>query len=587
MNRVLPSVLVAVLSLVVLPLAVLPLDAHADTDAADGAPDEPVIEQEVEVESAELEQVRTAEERTRVGEPAQSWGAAARAEARLGLESPLRLRLRQAFRGELAPAPADPTVRIPGLPEIDHDLSRLQAEFDIPIEVNDQVIAYVRFFQAPPMRDHFVKWLARSHKYVPVFRRIMREEGLPEDTVFLAMIESGFSNLARSRARAVGPWQFIAATGKRMGLHQDFWVDERRDPEKAARAAARYLRELYSQTGDWRLAWAGYNAGVGKIYRARAQGQKDFWSMARGRVLSSETKGYVPKLMAAAIIAKHAEAFGFGRDEARPRPWSDYEEVTIPRAMSLEIVASAAGVSKKDLLEHNPELRRACSPPWSYSLKIPKGKSDVFARNWPRVSATARGFAFSQYRVGPGESVSAIARRHGVSPVVLAHMNGLRPGRHVRAGTELVIPMDAHTRTQVLAFASVEPASWNGQQHGDRRPVGRRASVAVRPGDTLSGIAQRFGVEVADLGSWNRIRDPRRHKLLAGAHIVVYSQRNASNAAQAGHRASVAVRAGDTLSSIAQRFGVEMAELCRWNGIRDPQRFTLRVGKVLVVRPRG
>ena len=563
--------------------------SEADIPGAEGddsAPDEPAIEHEVEVESAELDEVRTAERESHVGEAAQFEGPAARAEARLGLESPIRFRLRQALRRDVAPAPAK-RGRIPGLPEIDHDLSRLQAEFDIPIEVNDQVIDYVRFFQAPRMRPHFVKWLARSYKYVPVFRRIMREEGLPEDTVFVAMIESGFSNLARSRARAVGPWQFIAATGRRMGLRQDLWVDERRDPEKAARAAARYLKEIYSQTGDWRLAWAGYNAGPGRISRARARGHKDFWSMARARALAPETRGYVPKLMAAAIITRHAEAFGFGRDAVRPEAWSAYEEVTIPRAMPLESVARAAGVSRKDLLDLNPELRRAYSPPRSYTLKIPKGKGEAFARNWPGVSGASGGLAFSQHRVRPGESLSAIARRHGVSQVALARLNGLRPGRRVKAGTELVIPMDAHTRTQVHAFTSAEPPPWDRPQRGHGRPVGRRVSVAVRSGDTLSGIAQRHGVAVADLGRWNGIRDPRRHKLLSGAHLVVYPRRSASHAAEVGRRASVAVRAGDTLWGIARRFGVEVAELCRWNGIRDPRRFKLYVGRVLVVYPRG
>jgi membrane-bound lytic murein transglycosylase D len=550
-----------------------------ETDGDDDTPDEPAIEREVEEESAELDDVRAAEKESHVGEAATLEGPAGRAAARLGLESPIRFRLRQALGRAAAPSPAERGA-IPGLPEIDHDLSRLQAEFDIPIEVNDEVVDYVRFFQSPRMRPHFVKWLARSYRYGPLFRRIMREEGLPEDTIFLAMIESGFSNLARSRARAVGTWQFISATGRRMGLRQDFWVDERRDPEKAARAAARYLKELYAQTGDWRLAWAGYNAGVGRIFRARARGHQDFWSMARGRALARETRGYVPKLMAAAIIAKHAEAFGFGRDEVRPEPRSAYEEVTITRAMPLGVVATAAGVSEQDLLDLNPELRRACSPPWPYVLKIPKGKGEAFARNWPRVSQTASGLAFSRYRVRPGESISRIARRYSVDQVVLARMNGLEPGRRVKAGTELVIPVDAQTRARVHAFARAD------RERGYRRPVGRRLSVAVRRGDTLSGIAQRFGVAVADLGRWNSIGDPRRHKLLAGAHLVVYPHRATSRAA-GGRRASVAVRAGDTLWGIARRFGVELTQLCRWNGIRNPHRFRLHVGRVLVVYPRG
>src|SRR6266542_4362538 len=226
--------------------AATPAIAAVATSADEGAdaPDEPAIEEEVKAESAEIEQVRAAEERARLGETMRVEDPAARAAARLGLESPLRLRLRDAFGRESGAAPVEAPGRIPGLPEIDHDLRRLQTEYDIPVDINDQVIAYVRFFQAPLVRPHFVKWLGRSYKYIPAFRKILREEGLPEDTVYLAMIESGFGNLATSRARAVGPWQFIAPTGKRMGLRQDFWTDERRDPEKSARAACRFLKEL-------------------------------------------------------------------------------------------------------------------------------------------------------------------------------------------------------------------------------------------------------------------------------------------------------------------------------------------------------
>jgi peptidoglycan lytic transglycosylase D len=517
--------------------------AQAGEGDAD-APDEPAIEEEVKADSAELDEVRAAEEKARLAEPGQLEDPAARAAARLGLESPLRMRLRDAFGREVGPAPAESTGRIAGLPEIDHDLRHLQAEYDIPIDVNEQVVAYVRFFQAPAVRKHFVKWLGRSYKYIPVFRRILRDEGLPEDTVYLAMIESGFANHATSRARAVGPWQFIPATGKRMGLHQDFWLDERRDPEKAARGAAKYLKELLRQTGDWRLAWAGYNAGPGKIFKARAKGQLDFWSMARGRVLKGETKGYVPKLMAAAIISKHAEAFGFTREEVQQEAWAEYEEVTIPHATPLAAVAKAAAVPEKALLDLNPELRRTCTPPRPYTLKVPKGQGEVFAANWEAVSEEAGQLSFAQHRVQPGESMKAIAARYQTPMATLFRLNGLRPGRHVKAGTELVIPTNALARTQALAFAAAEPPA---------------------PPEPARG------------------RRTRGKVVLAHAEVPAHAR-----AADAGGkpRAHVAVRSGDTLWSIAQRFGVAVNEICRWNGIRNPRSFKLQVGRQLVVYPR-
>jgi len=420
--------------------------------------------------------------------------------------------------------------------------------------VNERVIAYVHFFQAPGVRKHFVKYLGRASKYVPVFRRVLREEGLPEDTVYLAMIESGFANHAASRARAVGAWQFIAPTGKRMGPRQDFWVDERRDPEKAARAAAKYLKELYRQTGDWRLAWAGYNAGVGKIFKAKAKGQADFWAMTRGRVLKKETKGYVPKLMAAAIVTKHRDAFGFTREEIEAERWDDYDEVEIPHATPLPAVAEAAEGPEKALLDLNPELRRTCTPPRPYRLKLPKGNGEVFARNWPDVSERAGKLAFAQHRVGRGESVKAIAASYHVDVNSIVRMNGLKPGRHVKPGTELVVPLNALARSQGVTFASTERALASAEKPSrTRRAAGRqpaaaepahlaslagrlRATVHIQNGDTLWSIAQRFGVAVEELARWNGIRDPRRFKLQVGREIVVYPRRNAAAERSRGAR---------------------------------------------------
>jgi membrane-bound lytic murein transglycosylase D len=510
-------------------------DASAsDRDQPADGPDEPTIEQEVQSESRELEDVRKAEEHAQLMEPGGPQDATARAGARLGLESQLRLRLRDAAR-DLGPVAAEAQGRIAGLPEIDHDLLRLQAEYDIPVEVNDAVVAYVRFFQSSGARPHFVKWLGRSFRYSAAFRRILREEGLPEDTIFLAMIESGFANHATSRARAVGPWQFIAPTGKRMGLAIDFWVDERRDPEKSARAAARYLKELQGQTGDWRLAWAGYNAGVGKIFKARKRGQLDFWSMARGRVLRRETKGYVPKLMAAAIITKHPEAFGFTPEEVTRERWTEYERVDIPRSVPLSAVARAAEVPERALLDLNPELRRTCTPPRGYALKVPKGQAEVFARNWERVSEETPALAFATHRLRHGESLAAVAKSYGVAPATILQVNGLHPARRVRPGTDLVIPLNALARQQGTTTAAlVEPERVRGHRRAPEHraatpePValaGRlRATVLVRAGDSLWAIAQRFGVAVSELCRWNGIGNAARYRLVPGRALVVYTR---------------------------------------------------------------
>jgi membrane-bound lytic murein transglycosylase D len=489
------------------PALVAPEDAPDEAESALDdvlaldADDEPAIAEEIEHDSQELEDLREAEEQAHVRDAP---GAGAEG-------------------GGL-------------LPELPLDLAALQAKFDIPIDVNESVVAYVRFFQSRAARGHFVKWLGRSHKYLEKYRLILREEGVPEDTVYLAMIESGFGNFAHSRASAVGPWQFIAATGKHFGLKQDFWVDERRDPEKSARAAARYLKELRDQTGDWRLAWAGYNAGVGRIYKARKSGYDDFWDMAAvpgKKVLRAETKGYVPKLMAAAIISKHPEAFGFKADEIEPQSWMEYEEVAIPNATLLSVLARAAGISEHELIDLNPELRRACTPPRPYRVKIPKAQAEVFAANWPAMQGKSR-MTFAGHVIRRGDTLSGIAARHGVPVQGIMEMNGLRNGRKLRIGQELLIPKPVGTGVAAAREPShrTEPA-----RHAEpaRRATklaaaavsakDSRTTLRVRSGDTLWSISQKYGVGLDELCRWNGISNPRSHKLMVGARLVVFTER--------------------------------------------------------------
>jgi len=494
-----------------------PWTVEAEANVAE-AGDDPEVEEVVEAQSAEMDEVRRAEEKA-VLVPSPG-----------GTDSQAR------------DAGAEDKARIPLLPEIDHGVEKLKAEYDIPIDVNGAVEAYVRFFQEEPARKHFVKWLGRLSRYQDRYRAIMRENGLPEDTLFLAMIESGFANLAYSRARAVGPWQFIAGTGKRMGLHQDFWVDERRDPEKAARAAAAYLKELHDQFGDWRLAWAGYNAGGGKIDKAQKKGQADFWAMAQGKVLKRETKGYVPKLMAAAIISKHTDAFGFKKDEIEPEAWPDFEEVVVPEAAELAAIASACEATEKDLRDLNPELRRSCTPPRPYPVKVPRGHGEAFAKNWPGIAPSAR-LGFAHHVVVKGDTLAAIATAYSVSTASILNMNGIKAGRRLKPGTELVIPLSALARksgqapaSAALARARIEELQKQKPELVDREPDpkpapapkveqvdGRtRATILVQAGDSLWAIAQKFGVGIEELCRWNNIRNPRRHKLQIGSALVVF-----------------------------------------------------------------
>jgi membrane-bound lytic murein transglycosylase D len=491
-----------------------PATAAADTD------DDPAVKEEVDAESRELEDVEKAAEAAGVGEVAAPAAVAT----------------------DAAGADAE---RIPLLPELDHGLARLQAEFDIPIDVNEAVAQWVRFFQGPYMRKHFAKWLSRYTRYEARYRAILKENGLPEDTVFLAMIESGFANFAYSRARASGPWQFIAPTGRTFGLQQDFWVDERRDPEKAANAAARYLKLLREQTGDWRLAWAGYNAGVGRIYRAQAKGVSDFWEMTKGRHLRKETKGYVPKLMAAAIVTKHREAFGFGDEEVEKLSWIETDEVKLNGSVLLDVVARAAGVDKRELMELNPELRRAVTPPRPFTLKLPKGSAETFAQNWPSMEGRARA-NFAGHVVRRGDTLGAIALRFGTQVEGIMQLNGLSSTRRLRIGQELLIPVARGQRAEAIA-AKPEPA--------------RPATIAARPAASPTST-KLAGTPIMDPAGYR----PPAPPIQGGRHVV---------------------QDGDTLWSISQRIGVDLETLCRWNNISNPRRFTLKIGTALVVKAGG
>lgn len=528
--------------------AVSPPPAAAEAEPVTDAPETGPQGKEIDKESAELEVVRAAERAVRVQEVPGLESRAAEAAEGLGLGSPLRERLEEALTRQVTAPQSETPDRIALLPEIDHGLVKLQAEYDIPIDVNEAVISYVRFFQSPLVRPHYVKYLGRGHRYIPRYQQIMREEGVPEDTVYLAMIESGFASYAVSRAKAVGPWQFIAPTGKLYGLKQDFWVDERRDPEKAARAAARFLKELHQSTGDWRLAWAGYNAGLGTVQRAQARGYPDYWSMAAAkgrRALRAETKGYVPKLMAAAIIARHPEAFGFRPEEIEPERWPDYEETTIGDAAPLALLAVAAGVGEAELVDLNPELRRATTPPRPYQLKLPARSSATFAANWPSMKARVPVAIFEGHVVQRGETLSGIAASYGVALDGILALNPRLNPRALRPGTELVIPR-VNTRATVNAPAAPHAAAPVATQAPAANtasavtPAGASPAVPaattssaeprsnvwrVKAGDTLWSISRSTGVPIDDLCRLNGIDDARRHRLLVGARLVVATTR--------------------------------------------------------------
>jgi len=375
------------------------------------------------------------------------------------------------------------------------DLAYVQGRYDIPLEMHPLVSHYVQFFQGAG-RKWFVRWLGRSTRYVPIMRPILEKARLPRDTVYLAMIESGFSPYAYSWAHASGPWQFIPSTGAHYGLRQDFWVDERRDPIKSTEAAARYLTDLYRKKGDWFLAWASYNAGETRVRRVMARHQStDFWELAQASNLAKETKHYVPKLIAAALMAKHPEAFGFSREEISYQPPFEFDEVLLDATTDLSLVAKLIDCPLELLQGFNPELLHGYTPPASpsqpYVLRLPRGFKAAFEGAYALLSAQEKSGA-RPYLIRQGDTLRKIAANAKLPPLALAEFNQLHPNAPLRAGQNLLLP-------NADLFDSLRPQASQSARRG-KRPVVYR----VRPGDSLWSISRKFDVELKSLQSWNR-----------------------------------------------------------------------------------
>ncbi len=317
---------------------------------------------------------------------------------------------------------------------------RREPSFDIPIVMNSRVEQFIHFFQTT-IRHKFVTWLERTEKYIPFMKSVLKEHGLPEDLVYLSLIESGFDPNAYSRAKAVGLWQFIYLTGKRYGLRSNWWVDERRDPEKSTIAAAKYLKDLYEMFACWYLAAAGYNAGEYKIINAiKRYKTEDFWKLSNYRYLKRETKDYVPLMIAAALVAKDPQKYGF-IDVEYQEPLR-YEKVKVPELTDLSQIARACETSVVEIKDLNPEIRRGVTPPneTEYEIKIPFGKKDLFLENFETMQPLEK-FEFKTHLVKKGETLPRIAKQYRVDLEPLLEINHLSKTSPLSKGTTLLIPL--------------------------------------------------------------------------------------------------------------------------------------------------
>jgi membrane-bound lytic murein transglycosylase D len=314
------------------------------------------------------------------------------------------------------------------------------------------------------IKERFSLWLSRSGKYMELMKEILRGENIPEEIVFIPLIESGFNPYACSPARAVGYWQFIASTAKKYGLKINWWMDERRDPVKSTMAAANYFKDLYEMFGSWNLAMAAYNAGEGKILKAISKtNTDDYWSLLGTKYIRSETKDYVPKFIAASMIANSPEDFGF--QELEYHSPLDYDEVVIELPLDLRVVADCAETTLAIIKELNPELRRWCTPPdvSEYTLRIPEGKKDVFFENLSLVPQEER-FSIDTYTVKKGDTFKKISRGTGVPVQVMLDLNSMEKIIPLRSGMEIYLPPKGKFVLDRDDRAAIKKASFKGKK---------------------------------------------------------------------------------------------------------------------------
>ncbi len=504
----------------------------------------------------------------------------------------------------------------------------------IAMTQNRLVEQSIAFLLRNPER-HINNWMSRAETYFPMIEQILAEEGAPDELKYLAMIESGLNPTAKSWASAVGMWQFMAATGRAYDLHVNSWIDDRMNPEKATRAAARHMNDLYAMFGDWHLALAAYNTGPGNVRRAqRRSGRTSFWDIYD--YLPRETRNYVPMFIATAMVASNPEAFGLGTVDAGPR--YAYHYVPVEGMLSISDIARMAGTTESVIRALNPELRRNTLPPSqsAYYVKVPYGTHERFIAEYESMPAAARTTAV-EHVVRRGDSLGRIGSRHGVSVTSLMQANNIR-STTIHPGQRLIIPVPAYTSS--APPAAVEMGSVLAVDYGThtRRPIlieegsarrsqqtpvvaarrdetptrtasntrttaaRREASSAssasaassstsstsneadtrvvymVQRGDNLTTIARKYSVSVSQIRSWNNLRSNTIH---AGQRLTMYTS---SDAPAAPATVTHVVRRGDTLSGLASRYGVSVANIRAWNNLRSNN---IRVNQRLTIHPRN
>ena len=477
---------------------------------------------------------------------------------------------------------------------------------DVPVRWDARVIAYLEFYRDDPRgRSIMSSWIKASGRYRAMILDALRRHHLPEDLLYIAMIESSFDPIEVSRVGASGLWQFMPDGGRIYGLRQDYWVDERNDPEKSNEAQMYYFRDLIDRFGTWHLALAAFNCGYGAVLKSLAKyGTNDFWALLNIESgLPWESGVYVPKFLAAAIIGHNLRAFGYDGVAADPA-WS-FDRVTVPRSVDLGVVARAVGVDVKAIKALNPALRRNRTPPdmSEFVLRVPRGTRGRFAQLFPQLRSEWDGT--DAYVLRHGERFEDVARTFGTTPVKLRELNGVRDITEVRGGTLLVVPrIDAAERERNAAVAETDLYHSDVVPGGPDEPLlvpvkdkdhvvpgKKRVFYRVVAGDTLEAAAAALSVAPADLAEWNNLDvetriqarmvleafvpqsfDPvkRQVALLDDSRILIVTSGSPEHLdIYEGRKGRVrdlyTVRDGDTLESIGRRFALTKYDVARIN----------------------
>lgn len=444
---------------------------------------------------------------------------------------------------------------------------------DLPVEINDRVLSMLDHYTAGQGRSTIEVGLKRIGFYRPMIEKIFVEEGIPLGLIYLAQAESLFKPKAVSRSKAKGMWQFMSARGKEYGLRQNWWIDERLDPQKSTRAAARHLKDLYDQFGDWYLAMAAYNSGPNRVRRAINQtGDANFWTLADQRKLPKETRNYIPTILAMAIIGNHPGRYDF---DVIPNKNIHVERVRIEKATDLRIIAKNLDLPLEMLQELNPHVLRWATPPQDseFELNLPVGYRSRYFEKVAGLPEEKR-ILFRHHIVASGDTLSHIAVRYNVPIRVITTANNLSEKQIISIGQSIMIPISGLP----IPEDTFTDFSLPNKVEATAPPLYR-----IKRGDTLLGIAKRYSLSVKDIRLWNEMSSTL---LIAGHNLrlvppLIEETNLKTTPKESTIKVVYLVKTGDTLTKIAKSYQTSVARILEWN-----QRFdlsTIRPGDLITI----